>query len=407
MPSTRRTLLTSVGAAVTSMTLAGCSQLPAALGPDPEPDEPPESGVERRVDPGDHILGADGDWSSFGCNAANTRAVADGQAPVDGVSERWRADVAQLGYRAPVVAGGRVYHPDGRRLRVFDAADGTELWTLEDSRVAPLVRDGVVYVPVGTTLYALEADTGDELWNREFETRGSVTTPTTYEGRQLVCGAGERVVSLDPETAEIRWEREVFGQVLDHLAVFQGYGFVVATEAGEVSLFSEEGTGWRRWELPSTPTCPPSADTDSIYVTCRNGTTYALMDDGLSDPEITWTDDTGWAERGIGVVDDLVLVANGRGLHAVDAESGEHRWEYDTGDWRHTAPAYGRDTLFVGGDRLWAVDPTPGDSPDGGPAVRFERKFAGRVGLGPVLDDGTLYVVAEVEDETFALLALD
>lgn len=405
MPSTRRTFLTSASAA--SAALAGCSQLSDALGSDPEPDEPPASGVDRSPDPGSHIHGANGDWSSFGCNAANTRTVADGKAPVDGVTERWRAEVTQLAYHAPVAADGRVYHPDHRTLRVFDAADGTELWTLEDSRLAPLVRDGVVYVPVGNTLYALEADTGDELWNREFETRGSVTTPTTYEGRQLVCGAGERVVSLDPETAEIRWEREVFGQVLDHLTVFNGYGFVVATEAGEVSLLTDEGMGWRRWTLPSVPTGPPSAGTDSIYITCRDGTTCALMDDGSSSTEITWTADTGWAERGIGVVGELVLVANSRGLHAVDAESGEHRWEYDTGDWRHTAPAYGRDTLFVGGDRLWAVDPTPGDSPDGGPAVRFEREFAGRVGPGPVLDDGTLYVVAEVEDETFALLALD
>lgn len=403
MPSTRRTLLTTVGASAASAALAGCSRLTDALGFEPEPDEPPEPGVDGLPDPGDHVLGADGDWSSFGCNAANTRAVADGEAPVDGVTERWRVGVAQLAYRAPVVAGGRVYHPDGRTLRVFDAAGGTELWTLEDATTVPLVREGVAYVPVGKTLYALEADTGEERWARGFETPGSVTTPATYDGRQLVCGAGERVVSLDPETAEVRWERRVFGQVLDHLAVFQSYGFVVATEAGEVSLLTDEGTGWRRWNLPSVPTGPPSADTDSIYVTCRDGTTYALMDDGSSSPEIYWTADTGWADRGIGVADGLVFVANGRGLRAVDTESGERHWEYDTGDWRHTAPAYGRDTVFVGGDRLWALDPTPGGGPDSGPAVRFEREFAGRVGPGPVLDD----VVAEVDDREFALLALE
>ena len=407
MPSTRRSLLTSVGAGAVSAALAGCSDLARVIGADPEPDEPPAPGVDELPDPVDHVLGADGDWSSFGCNAANSRAVADGEAPVDGVTERWRVEVAQLAHRAPVVADGRVYHPDGRDLRVFDAADGTELWTLEDVRTAPLVRDGVAYVPARKTLYALEADTGEELWDREFETRGSVTTPATYDGRQLVCGAGERVVSLDPDDGEIRWERQLFGQILDHLAVFRGYGVVVATEAGEVTLLSEEGTGWRRWDLPSTPTCPPSADADSVYVTCRDGTTYALMDDGLPSPEINWTADTGWADRGIGVADGLVLVANGRGLHAVDTESGERHWAYDTGDWQHTAPAYGRDTVFVGGDRLWALDPTPGDSPDDGPAVRFEREFAGRVGPGPVLDDGVLYVVAEVAEREYALLALE
>ncbi|ELZ02421.1 pyrrolo-quinoline quinone [Natrialba asiatica DSM 12278] len=67
------------------------------------------------------------------------------------------------------------------------------------------------------------------------------------------------------------------------------------------------------------------------------------------------------------------------------------------GDLRHTAPAYGRDTIFVGDDRLWALDPTPGDSPAGGPAVRFGHEFAGRVGPGPIHDDGTLYAVAQVD----------
>ncbi|WP_339103087.1 PQQ-binding-like beta-propeller repeat protein [Haloterrigena salinisoli] len=405
MSSTRRGVLKTAGAGAASATLAGCSLLSRVI--DSDPDEPPASGVDQLPDPGKHVHGANGDWSSFGCNAGNTRAVADGAAPVDGVTERWRVEIAQTAYRAPVVADGRVYQLDHRTLRVFDAADGTELWTVEDGRTAPLVRDGVAYVPTSSALYALEADTGERLWERTFENPGQVTSPTIYDGRQLVCGAGERVVALDPETGEIRWERDVFGQVLDQLAVFQGYGLVVATEAGEVSLLTGEGTGRWRWELPSAPVGPPSADSDSVYVSCRDGSTYALMDDGLSNPKRNWTADTGWAERGICVVDDLLLVANGRGLHAVDAESGERHWESDIGDWRHTAPAYGRDTVFVGGDCLRAFDPTPGDSPDDGPAVRFEREFAGRVGPGPVLDDGTLYVVTGVEGETFALLALE
>jgi outer membrane protein assembly factor BamB len=176
-----------------------------------------------------------------------------------------------------------------------------------------------------------------------------------------------------------------------------------------VYLLGMDGMGGRRWQLPAEPTAPPSVDTDSVYVNCGNGTTYALMDDGvrLSDSGINWQADTGWADRGIAVADGLVLVANGQVLQAVDTESGKRHWEYDIGDWRHTAPAYGRDTVFVGGDRLHALDPTPGDSPGGGPAVRFEREFAGRVGPGPILDDGTIYLVAQVDEETYALLALE
>ncbi|WP_435152219.1 hypothetical protein [Haladaptatus sp. DFWS20] len=49
-------------------------------------DDPPEPGSNQSTDPDRHIYGADGEWSSFGCNASNTRAVADGRAPVDGVT---------------------------------------------------------------------------------------------------------------------------------------------------------------------------------------------------------------------------------------------------------------------------------------------------------------------------------
>lgn len=405
MPSTRRTLLTTVAASGSSVALAGCSAL-SSLG-DPEPDEPPPAGGGTLPDPGDSITGANGEWSTFGCNAANTRAVGDAAAPVDGLSERWRAEVAQLAYRAPVVAHGRVYQPDVDILRVLDADDGSKLWTLEDVREVPLVWNDVAYVSTGGAIRALEADTGEEVWKREFETDGRVAAPSTHGGERLVCGVGERVVALDPDDGEVRWDREVFGRVRDHPAVFMGSGYVVTTEAGMVYLLSEDGTGRRRWQLPAVPSGPPSADSESIYVNCRNGATYALMDDGLSDTGINWKTDTSWADRGIAVADGLVLVANSRGLHAVDTESGERRWKHEIGDWRHTAPAYGRDTVFVGGDRLYALDPTPGDSPDGGPAVRFEREFAGRVGPGPVLDDGTIYVVAEVDDESYALLALE
>ncbi|WP_436344577.1 PQQ-binding-like beta-propeller repeat protein [Natronorubrum sp. FCH18a] len=401
MPSSRRTVLTAIAAG--SVAFAGCSTLTRS----PSPDDPPAAGVDELPDPEDHIYGADGSWSNFGCNASNTREVADGKAPVDGVNERWRVEVAQLAYHAPAVADGRVYQPDFRTLRVLDAADGAELWTVEDGRTAPLVRNGVAYVSIGNAIHALEAETGETLWEREFETPGNVTTPATYAGDELICGAGEQVVALDPEDGSVAWRRDVFGQVLHHAAFFMGYSIVVATEAGMVYLLSEDGIGGRRWQLPAPPMCPPSADANSIYVSCRDGRTYALTDDDGHADGVYWEVETGWTERGIGVADGLVLVAGTHGFSAVSSDTGERYWEYDIGDWRHTAPAYGRETVFVGGDRLRAFDPSPGSDPDNGPALRFEREFEGRVGPGPVLDDGTLYVVAAVEDESYALLALE
>lgn len=402
MPSNRRTFVATVVAG--SAALAGCSRVIGS----PSPDEPPEAGVDEPPDPSRHIFGANGDWSSFGCNAANTRAVGDGKAPVHGVSERWRVEVPETTFHAPIVANGFVFLLEpGYTLRVFDAANSTELWTLEDVNAVPVVRDGVAYVPVMKTIYALDAETGDQLWEREFERHGSVAGPSMGGGRRLLCGVGEHIASLDPEDGTIQWERKLFGRVIDHPAYHMVSNVAVTTEAGIVYLFRESGTGLWQWDLPSPPMSPPTIGRDSVYVSCQNGETHALQVDSDRTSDVLWTVDIGWADQGIAVADGTMFASTSRGLHAFETDSGDRRWKHDIGDWRHTAPAYGRDTIFVGGDRLYALDPDPSNSLQSGPALRFDREFAGRVGPGPVLDDGVLYVVAEVEADRYALLALE
>lgn len=403
MPSRRR-VLAALGAGAAGG-LSGCAGTFA--GRSPEPDQPPPP-TSPDLDPDRHVFGADGDWSSFGCNASNTREVHDGQAPVDGVTERWRVEVPQLQRAAPVVAGDRVYLAGHDATRVLDAGDGTELWRATGVESPPVVRDGVVYASDGgdRAVRALRAEDGSELWSRSVD--ATPRSPTMYPGGPLVVGAGERVLALDPDTGESRWTRRLFGEVLGRPPVFVGHAVAATTEAGEVALLRlDDGRGLRRWRLPSTPVAPPTADSDAVYVNCRDATTYALGVESAPRGDVDWTVDTGWTPGGLGVAAGLVFAATSGTLRAVDAESGEVQWTHGVGDWRHTAPAVGRDTLFVGGDRLRALDPTPGDGPlSSGPAVRFEREFHGRVGPGPVLDDGTLYVVAKTDEGAFHLLAL-
>ncbi|ELY93883.1 pyrrolo-quinoline quinone [Natrialba hulunbeirensis JCM 10989] len=402
MPSTRRSLLAST--LVGSAALAGCLSRVRS----PSPSEPPAAGVDELPDPESHILGANGSWSSVGCNAGNTRVVADGEAPVEDVTERWQVETTQTTHHEPVVADGTVYLLESQRqLRALDTADGGELWTFEDARAPPLIRDGVAYVPTSSSIHALDAGTGEQGWEQTFDGSGSVTAPTTAGGDELICGVGETLVALESDTGEKLWRRELFGQVHDHAAFYRGYGIVVATEAGMLYVVGTDGTGYRRWQLPAAPMAPPSVDSNTIYVSCRDGMTYALTDDAGHADDIYWSADTGWTERGIAVADGFAFLTGRGTLSALETDTGSAHWEYDIGDWQHTAPAYGRETLFVGGDALYALDPSPGGVLSDGPAVRFRQEFGGRVGPGPVLDDGVLYVVAEVSEQEFVLLALE
>ena len=396
MPS-RRQFMSAVAAGALG-TVAGCTG---------SADEPPEA-TTPALDPENHVSGADRNWSSFGGNAANTREVHDGQAPVDGVTERWRVAVPRSQYNegTPVVADGRVYLP-GEELRVFDAADGTERWRASGIRTAPVVRDGVVYGSdtAAEAVVALDADSGARLWTQPVDARPR--GPSMYPGDSLVVGVGESVHALDPETGTRRWTEELFGTVLSHPPT-NGETVVVATTAGELVLLDpRDGAGIARWRLPAPTATPPVVDVHDVYVNCEDGTTYAYRGRRGAPGTARWSVDTGVASDGVTVASGLVCAGTGSDLHAVDAESGDVQWTHDIGDWGATAPAVGRDTLFVGGDRLWALDPTSaGGRLTDSPGVRFERGFAGRVGPGPVLDDGTLYVVAETGPESEHLLAL-
>ena len=395
MPSirSRRSVLATLGAA---MGLAGCTS---------RPDEPPLPGADELPDPDRHIFGADGEWSSFGCNASNTRAVADGKAPVDGVDEQWRVEVPQLTSQEPVVAGGRVYLVT-QELRVYDASDGTELWTNADARATPLVRGETAFVGTSNGLLALDAKTGEPKWERTFTEDASVRAPTMYGSDWLYVPVGETIYRVNAETGDIDWSRRLFGRALGSPAIYSGFFVAVATEAGKLFLLDDDGTGWGEWDFPSTPQASPTADTDGIYCNCADGRTYGIDLENEPRGEIDWSVQTGWASGGLAAAKHLYAVGI-EGLYAVDPERGERVWTYDTGNWRQTAPALGRDTLFVGGDRLYALDPTPTLNLLDGPAKRFEKSFAGRVGPGPVLNDGVLYTIAQTGESSFHLLALE
>lgn len=403
MPS-RRTFLATLGTAGVSG-VAGCSGLTGESSP--EPDDPPaaDPDAESKLNPRKHVYGATGSWSSPGCNAANTREVADGQAPVAEPEVRWRTDASEFSGTEPLVANDQLYLSSDEGLRALDAATGEERWSFSGTNgESPLVRGSQVYVPTYEGLTALDSETGDVRWRTALD--GNTKTPGYSGSGWLAVPSGETLHRIEPDRGEVQWSRRLFGELLGSPALWSISFPVVASEAGVVYLLDGEGTGYATWDVPSKPQAPPTTDTDYIYVGCFDAKTYALGDLGGPEMATQWSTQTGFVDIGIGVSQGLVCTAS-TDLTAIDGESGEVRWTFEKGDWRHTAPAFGRDTLFVGGDRLWALDPTPGgEAGSDGPAVRWEKEFHGRVGPGPVLDDGRLFTVAQTDEEEFELLAL-
>ncbi len=88
--------------------------------------------------------------------------------------ELWRVRLPSIGHTAPLVAGGRVFVLlADRSVHAFDGATGTRLWQQQRPSDPLALREAGLLMPVGNTLLA---------------------------------GLGGRLVAINPDNGQIRWE---------------------------------------------------------------------------------------------------------------------------------------------------------------------------------------------------------
>ncbi|MBV0923344.1 PQQ-binding-like beta-propeller repeat protein [Halomicroarcula limicola] len=379
MPS-RRSFLASAGVA-TIAGVAGCQT---------------DSGYDDAAD----AAGDDTDWPTTGHDRQHTRYVPAGSGPRSGVTERWRV-ASGLVTAEPVVVGDTVLATVGSDMVALDAESGEKRWSADPENqgasywAAPSVYDGTAYVTGDGRARAFDIESGEQQWSREFESPTAGST-VGYEGSGLFVAAGETVYRLDRETGEIAWQRRLFGQIRQPVAVRPPF-VVAVTEGGDVYALDEsDGDGYWRTGLPDAVQCTPTMAGRRIFVGCFDGNLYALGHRGQRE----WrTEIGGFAKGGIGVADGAVYADGGRELHAVGVESGDRRWRVDLGTTGDHAPVIVGDTVYVGGDRLRALRPGGGV---GVGDVRVEAaRFTATIGryVGQLsAANGSLY--AHVTEET-------
>ncbi len=133
----------------------------------------------------------------------------------------------------PAIYNGRVYitSQDGK-LYSIDISSGTEIWTFptkpprgQQIYASPVIKNDVIYIAVygakSGTLYAIDVNKGTEIW--KFKTdKGMYTTPAVDEMMVYVGSDNGKFYGLDVKTGEQKWVFEGFSGIIHSSPTVKG-----------------------------------------------------------------------------------------------------------------------------------------------------------------------------------------
>ena len=171
-----------------------------------------------------------------------------------------------------------------------------------------------------------------------------------------------------------------------------GYG---VTAAGDDS---DAGTDRRVWSFEVSTRSSPTVVDDTVFIGAHD-TVYAL-DKESGDQQ--WAFDTGGSVSSApAVVDGTVFVGSSDGVYAVDAASGTEQWRYETGIVDASSPTVIDGTVFIGSydQNVYAFDAETGEE-------QWTFETGEMVDASPTVVDGTVFV-GSLDSTVYALDAAE
>jgi outer membrane protein assembly factor BamB len=324
----------------------------------------------------------------------------------------------------PVVGGGRVYAMDsGARVTAISNGGG-QLWSVdlkpatekdgESTGGGISYDDETLYVSIGYgRLIALDAASGAVKWQQQLNATGS-GTPTVRGGLVYVVAGDDTGWAVDAKDGKIAWQlqaSESISNVLgapapvltEDLSIFAfGSGDLIATfRRGGLRRWNSNVSGGRVGSAASRIadiTGFPVISGNRIFVGNSSGRTVAL---DLGNGDRLWTAREGAVGPVWPIGDSVFAVTERQRLVRFDASDGSVIWSADlpgfvkdkprkrAAVFAHYGPVVaGGQVIVASNDGLLRFyDPVDG-------ALRGTVAIPGGASTGPVVADGTLYVVS-------------
>ncbi|MBI3930499.1 MAG: PQQ-binding-like beta-propeller repeat protein [Chloroflexi bacterium] len=294
-------------------------------------------------------------------------------------AKRWEYETGSWVESSPVIANGVVYFGsnDGK-LYALEARSGEKLWDFKTAypiMSSPAVADGIVYFGSDDYyVYALDAKQGTKLW--AFDTKGPVKSSPTVASGIVYIGSGSNFgYALEALSGRLRLHFKSHYPGFSSPAVSDGI-FYFSNSNG--NLFAVDGNArtwlwehdikplWTQLWLMSVPgVSRPPPQSGSLWG-------LSLGRTGSSSPA---------------VAGDTLYIGSDNKLLAIDLQSQQKRWEFETGGAIISSPAVADTTVYVGSEdgRLYAINAASGEK-------LWDIITGGQITSSPAVADGTVYI---------------
>ena len=254
----------------------------------------------------------------------------------------------------PVTANGEVYfgvHSSKLNGRIYalNAVSGEVNWSVDlDGQLlfSPVVVDNKVYVGTAVAVNALDAAAGEFLWQIPGVDDDPFYSIVVTAGSDVYLGTVRgHLLALSPTTGEVIWRNQIDSRSM--VAFGKGVVYTSAFPGLVTALDAESGDSLWRIQLPG-----------------KSRFSRAAMRNlgGLSSPIASSVATLGYLTRPV-VGEGIVFVgSDSDDVFALDAATGQLRWQFQTGGAVRISPALLDGVLYVASDDgyVYALDAVTG-----------------------------------------------
>lgn len=260
----------------------------------------------------------------------------------------------------------------GFSIPVLNESFGVERWAKDGplppnigffgpaDSISPVAARGTIYTPLPGTnsVVALDPNNGEILWRQTHHKDDAVSAefnrPAVKDGVVFVTNWPYQATAYHADTGEQHWQRELDEQML-HPPVATEKGVVVPSRSKIYLLDASDGTVlWKRTLDGNAVESTPAVANETIFVADERESLHAL---DLTTGKPQWTTPFDGPTAPV-VADGIVYaVRSAFSLVAIDATSGEKRFEYQPSQVPLSSPIVGDGVLYaVNRNRVIALE---------------------------------------------------